>query len=290
MKKSLITPFLTLLLVLTSSSLFSQKFYPSVDTYIQQNTPTEKKDTLQGYKLECRMSGALSRVSFIEFDLGSLSTPCDKAEVNLFCYETANLGDEDVEIYEVTSGNFDGNTTWENFNANYTFGSTALDKKMVMNATDPLFAAWYKFDITSLVNRVIATSGTNKKVKVGLKAVTGNIVVRFYAVNVKTDPDWDFAKDFAPYLDVQTTSGVNEVSENQIASVFMNSNNQLTVACKNELSRDASVVIYTFSGQKVAEKQITNLITSITTDFAQGVYLVKVTNAGKNTTQKIVIE
>jgi hypothetical protein len=297
MKKITFISILLSVFTLTSISISAQKFYPSVDTYIQQNVATMPQDSVGGvFKIECRKSSALSRIGFIEFDLGSLSKQCTKAEVNLYCYETSNAGDEDVEMYEVTSGVFDLHTTWNNFNAAYTLGSTYLSKNTIINASTvdpnlgvPATAAWYKFDITSLVNKAAATTGTDKKIRVCVKAATGNLAVRFYSVNVLTEPDWNFVSDYAPFLDVQSPAGIKDVKNSDIASIYKNTNNQITVECKAAISADAGVSIFNIAGQKLSSSKIVNGKTIISNLFNSGVYMVKVTNGGATSTQKVIL-
>ena len=298
MKKTILLPILLSVIMLASISISAQKFYPSLDTFIQQNVATIPQDSAPAglFKIECRKSAALSRVGFIEFNLGSLSKACIKAEINLYCYETANSGDEDVEMYEVTSGVFDMHTTWNSFNAVYTLGTTYLSKNTVINASNvdpvlgvPATAAWYKFDITTLVNKSAATTGTDKKIRVCVKAATGNLAVRFYSVNVKTEPDWNFVADYAPFLDVQSAAGINDVATNKVASIYKNANNQLVVDCKGGLSADASATVYNATGKRMSIVNISSPKTIINNTFGSGIYMIKVTNAGVSTTQKVIL-
>ncbi len=299
MKKTILLPVLLSVFILTSISISAQRFYPTLDTFIQQNVATTPQDSAPAglFKIECRMSATISRIGFIEFSLGSLSKQCTKAEVNLYCYETANGGDEDVEMYEVTSGVFDLHTTWSNFNSIYTLGSTYLSKNTVINASHvdpdlgvPATAAWYKFDITTLVNKAAVTTGTDKKIRVCVKAASGNLAVRFYSVNVKTDPDWNFVDFYAPFLDVQTAAGINDVATNNVASVYKNANNQLVVDCKGSLSADASATVYNATGKKMSIVNISNPKTIINNIFGSGIFMIKVTNAGVSTTQKVILD
>ncbi len=298
MKKTILLPVLLSVFILTSISISAQKFYPSLDTFIQQNVATTPQDSAPAglFKIECRKSAALSRVGFIEFNLGNLSKQCTIAEVNLYCYETANSGDEDVEMYEVTSGVFDMHTTWNNFNSIYTLGTTYLSKNTVINASVPdpntglpATAAWYKFDITTLVNKAAATTGTDKKIRVCVKAATGNLAVRFYSVNVKTEPDWNFVADYAPFLDVQSAAGINDVATNKVASIYKNANNQLVVDCNGSLSADASATVYNATGQKISTINISNAKTIVNNTFGSGIFMIKVTNAGVSSTQKVIL-
>jgi hypothetical protein len=298
MKKTILLPVLLSVFILTSISISAQRFYPSLDTFIQQNVATIPQDSAPGglFKIECRMSATISRVGFIEFNLGSLSKQCTKAEVNLYCYETANGGDEDVEMYEVTSGVFDMHTTWNNFSTVYTLGSTYLSKNTVINASHvdpdlgvPATAAWYKFDITSLVNNAAATTGTDKKIRVCVKAASGNLAVRFYSVNVKTEPDWNYVDFYAPFLDVRTAAGVNDVAANNVASVYKNANNQLVIDCKGSLGADANATVYNATGKKISTINLTNDKTVINNTFGSGIFMIKVTNAGVSSTQKIIL-
>ena len=298
MKKTILLPILLSVFMLTSSSISAQKFFPSLDTFIQQNVATIPQDSAPAglFKIECRKSAALSRVGFIEFNLGSLSKACTKAEVNLYCYETANSGDEEVQMYEVTSGVFDMHTTWNSLNGKYTLGSTYLSHNTVLNASNvdpvlgvPATAAWYKFDITTLVNNAAATSGTDKKIRVCVQAATGNLAVRFYSVNVKTEPDWNFVADYAPFLDVQTPAGINELSDKNVASIYKNANNQITIDCMGSLSADASATVYNATGKKMSTVNMSNPKTIINKTFGSGIYMIKVTNAGVSTTQKVIL-
>jgi len=199
-------------------------------------------------------------------------------------------------MYEVTSGVFDFHTTWANFNAIYTLGSTYLAKNTVLNASNPdpvtglpAAAGWYKFDITTLVNRAAATSGTDKKIRLCLKAVTGNLAVRFYSVNVLTNTDWNYVSEFAPFLDVQSPAGINNVTNTNVATVYKNANNQIAIDCKGDLRSDASVSVYNVTGQELTTRSITTAKTVLIKTFASGVYVIKVTNGGANTTQKLIL-
>jgi hypothetical protein len=117
-----------------------------------------------------------------------------------------------------------------------------------------------------------------------------NLAVSFYSVNVKTEPDWNFVDFYAPFLDVQTPAGLKDVAANNVASVYKNSNNQITVDCKATLSADASAIVYNSIGKKIATYNLTNAKTVINNSFGSGIYMINVTNAGVSTTQKVIID
>jgi len=64
MKKTILLPVLLSLFLLTSISITAQKFSPTLDTFIQQNVATTPQDSAPAglFKIECRMSSALSRI------------------------------------------------------------------------------------------------------------------------------------------------------------------------------------------------------------------------------------
>jgi hypothetical protein len=70
--------------------------------------------------------------------------------------------------------------------------------------------------------------------------------------------------------------------------IYKNANNQIVISC-NVIGDDASVSVYNAVGQKLQTKQITGTSTMIGAGLPAGVYMVTLTNAGKTTTSKIIL-
>jgi hypothetical protein len=83
------------------------------------------------------------------------------------------------------------------------------------------------------------------------------------------------------------TTGLN-AAENQVAYIYKNANNQISVRLKGDLSNEATVSIFNAVGQKLYTKQITSSNTTLNT-FASGIYLVTVNNGGKSVTSKVIL-
>ncbi len=81
---------------------------------------------------------------------------------------------------------------------------------------------------------------------------------------------------------------VDNLGENE-GIIVTRKNNQLVIICKNELKIDASVSVYNVVGNKLVSTRLINATTVLDNSFQSGIYLVSVMNAGKTTTQKIVL-
>jgi hypothetical protein len=84
-------------------------------------------------------------------------------------------------------------------------------------------------------------------------------------------------------------TGLDNTNGNQVALIYKNANNQITVNCKDDICSDAFVSVYNELGQKLYSKQITSSNTIIGTAFAKGVCVITVNNGGQRITKKIVL-
>ncbi|MDO9155111.1 MAG: T9SS type A sorting domain-containing protein [Paludibacter sp.] len=91
---------------------------------------------------------------------------------------------------------------------------------------------------------------------------------------------------------VKASGGTTGFSNNNQGNftVYCNQNKQITVICKSAVSSDATVSVYSIAGQRIAFKAIENINTFFDNPLQAGVYLVKIYNAGKITTEKIIIK
>lgn len=174
---------LTLFLLVTVNALFAQRFFPTVDTYIQESASTTVANTTYYYKLEVKKGINYNRITFMEFNIGDFSEQVSKAELGLYLMASspANLT-EVVEVYEVTSGTIDNTVTWSNFNSSYSLNATPITTLSITSgATNTASNGWCIFDIKNLINTIAATSGTNKKIKLAFKAQSTNLLLDFYS-------------------------------------------------------------------------------------------------------------
>ena len=186
MKKSILKLTFSLLLLVTCTTLFAQRYFPTVDTYIEQNSPTVVENTTNPGKLVIRNIGGSQRISFLEFNIADFSEQVSKAELCLYFYAVTNSGIETVDVYEVTSGIIANDITWTGFTGNYTLASTPITSLDI-----PATAiGWCRFDIKSLVNTIAATAGTNKKIRLAIKSRTTNLLMNFYSVDQTTYPHY----------------------------------------------------------------------------------------------------
>lgn len=169
--------FLTLFLIVTSSSLFAQRFFPTVDTYIDQYSPTVVENTTNPGKLVVRNYSNAERISFLEFNIANFSEQVSKAELCLYFFAVTNSGTETVDVYEVTSETITNDVTWTGFTGNYTLSSTPITSLDIPSTS----FGWCRFNIKNLVNNIAVQSGTNKKIKLALKARTTALLLNFYS-------------------------------------------------------------------------------------------------------------
>lgn len=83
------------------------------------------------------------------------------------------------------------------------------------------------------------------------------------------------------------TTGINNIDTN--ICISKNTNNQIIVNCNGNINNDATVIVYSASGQKLQTKQITGASTMLGTGLTSGVYVVTVNNGAKSVTQKVTL-
>lgn len=187
MKQSILKSVLIYCVFLFSGSVVGQRYFPSVDTYINE-TPAQValvQNTTNFHKLEVRKYINQNRISFIEFNIGDFNQQVSKAELCLYLFSSApaNLT-EVMEVYQVTSGVIANSITWSNFNGNYTLSASPVATiSITSGSTNGASNGWRKIDIKNLVNTIAATPGSDKKIKLALKALNSNLVLAFYSVD-----------------------------------------------------------------------------------------------------------
>jgi hypothetical protein len=177
MKKSTITIVILLLITALNSSLFAQRFAPAIDTYIDKTTANVDKSYGTSPNFLVRNTSTTERITFLEFNIGDFSEQVSKAELCLYLSSVTNTGTEIVDVYEVTSGTIANDITWTGFNAAYTLAANPITSLSIANTA----TGWNKFDIKDLVNTVALTSGSNKKIKIALKARNTVLLLYFYS-------------------------------------------------------------------------------------------------------------
>jgi len=205
MKQSILKLFLLLLVIVASASLDAQRFFPSVDTYIEQTNPNTVENTTNSGKLVVRKYINQERITFLEFNIGDFDEQVSKAELCLYFYAVSNSGTETVDVYEVTSGSVTNAMTWNTMNGNYTLSAEPVDSLNIPSTP----YGWCRFDIKNLVNTIAATSGSDKKVKVALKARTSTLLLNFYSVEQTAFPH------YRPFLVMTPAAGLNLVEKSR---------------------------------------------------------------------------
>lgn len=183
MKKSVIFFIILLLGTVLNTSLLAQRFTPAVDTYIAQNVPTTPNGT--STTLLVRTTASFNRVTFLEFNINDFSEQINNAELSLYLSAVTGTGTETVDVFEVTSGTITNDITWNGFNTAYTLASEGITSQNIMSS----FRGWCKFQIKDLVNAVASKPGTNKKIKLALKARTSSLLLTFQSSET-TSPDY----------------------------------------------------------------------------------------------------
>ncbi len=184
MKKSTITLAILLLITALTTSLFAQRFTPTVDTYIDQNVPGTPNGAAT--TLVIKNQDTYKRITFMEFDIADFSEQVSKAELCLYVSgNSGTTGNDDIDVFEVTAGTITNTITWTNFNAAYTLASTPITSLPLSNGP-----GWRRFDIKNLVNTVALTSGSNKKIKIALKARGAVLRFDIYASEVTSFPQY----------------------------------------------------------------------------------------------------
>ena len=72
--------------------------------------------------------------------------------------------------------------------------------------------------------------------------------------------------------------------------IYKNSNNLITIDCKDQIWNESLVCVYNVMGQKLLTKKLTGSITVIDNQLRPGIYVVEVKSDGKHSTQKITID
>lgn len=175
MKKTYFKSRIVIILLLLSASLFSQRFTSVVDTYIDQAIPGSSYGTTGN--LMVRQYSGFNRISFLEFNVDSFNEQVSKAELCLHISGITNTGTETIDVYEVTSGTAADNCTWTGFNAGFTLSASPVAS---ISFNETAVNSWCRFNITTLVNTVAALGGSNKRIKLALKARTTTLVTYFY--------------------------------------------------------------------------------------------------------------
>ena len=83
------------------------------------------------------------------------------------------------------------------------------------------------------------------------------------------------------------TTGIDPSLDNSV-SVYRNEQNQIAVNYFGNVSH-AEVSVYNVAGQKLVSKQLSGTTTIINTLLGSGVYMVRVTKAGVNTTKEVIL-
>lgn len=89
------------------------------------------------------------------------------------------------------------------------------------------------------------------------------------------------------------TTGVNTVDNagnNPLnVLIYCNTKNQITVSCK-EFGKIVNISVYNTLGQKLAEQQLGQPVTTLHNQFTSGVYMVRVSVSGKSITKKVIVD
>lgn len=205
MKQSILKLFLLLLVIVASVSLDAQRFFPSVDTYIEQTNPNTVENTTNPGKLVVRKFTNSERITFLEFNVGDFAEQVSKAELCLYFYAVTNSGTETVDVYEVTSGSVTNDMTWNTMNGNYTLSAQPVASLDIPSTP----FGWCRFDIKDMVNTIAETSGSDKKIKVAFVARTTTLLLNFYSSENPTYPH------YRPVLVMTPAARLNMVEKNR---------------------------------------------------------------------------
>ena len=115
--------------------------------------------------------------------------------------------------------------------------------------------------------------------------------------NLTVDSTYSFTSEVAStvsrfsliFKSPAVSTGLSHESNDQNILIYKNGNNQITIQCSGNLNSQSTVVVSNAIGQKLVSKQLTSNLTVIDSYLRSGVYLVTVTNAGKTTTQKVIL-
>jgi len=86
-----------------------------------------------------------------------------------------------------------------------------------------------------------------------------------------------------------TTATPTINDSNSAVVIYKNANNQIVIHCPENRSSDAIVNVYNSLGQKLQSKLLVSSNTIIEATFTPGVYVVTINNAGKISSQKLIL-
>ena len=131
------------------------------------------------------------------------------------------------------------------------------------SSTQVYLKDYQSVDPTQLIN---LTDGTNYTFNSDAVNTTGRFALIFKSTSIST--------------------GINPDSNTNVW-LSLNGNNQLVV---NNASAETQIGVYNELGQKLLSQSMKSTIKTLDTQFAPGVYLVTITNAGKTIKKKIIID
>jgi hypothetical protein len=115
--------------------------------------------------------------------------------------------------------------------------------------------------------------------------------------DLSTGQTYDFATDgtatesrFSLILRSKgTTTGTSEPAEGK-NMVYVDANHHLNVVIKGDISADATIQIYTVTGQQILKEHLIGSPIILQKSFECGVYIVKILNGGMESTKKITVK
>ena len=87
-----------------------------------------------------------------------------------------------------------------------------------------------------------------------------------------------------------TSTGIQNQGNSKDFTISTSVNNEITILCAGTMTSGSSVAVYTAIGQKIMSKQLTSNVTALNNRLTSGVYFVTVSNGGKCSTQKMIVE
>ena len=91
------------------------------------------------------------------------------------------------------------------------------------------------------------------------------------------------------FKSTSVNTGLNQENSDKNILIYKNPNNRITIECSENLGANSSVVVTNAIGQKIVSQQLTNSVTVLDSYMRSGIYMVTVTNAGKTSTQKVIL-
>jgi hypothetical protein len=87
-----------------------------------------------------------------------------------------------------------------------------------------------------------------------------------------------------------TITSISPINTDHNILIYSNSDNQIVIKCKDELTSKGSVSINNLMGQNILTKQLSGSNTLIENQLHSGIYFITVNIAGKNTTKKVILK